>query len=111
MIAKEPFVAALNVIIKRQEIRDQLHKPLIEMGIEIGADPLEDAMVTLLDASLDLQQPPEGGMVGWWLYDCSSDRVKGKPTFMRLGADVITASTPEELYDMIVAYDKYMGDE
>ena len=107
MIAKEPYVAALKEILKRQAARDKLHKPLAELGIDISSDPLEDAMVTLMDAALNMPDMPTGGFTSWWLYDCSMSRGKGIPTKLRLDDRELTAGTPEELYDMAVAYSKY----
>lgn len=107
MIAKEPYVAALKEILKRQEARDKLHKPLGDLGIDISADPLEDAMVTLLDAALCIQDLPKNGFTSWWLYDCCMSRDKGVAPELILGTQKLTASTPEELYDMAVAYSEY----
>lgn len=109
MIAKEPFVAALNAILERERHRDASHKHLEAIGIEILADPLEDAMVTLLDAALEADVPKGHEFVSWWLYDCSRerDKKKGKGPFMKLGRKKLYARTPEQLYDMVVAYKSF----
>jgi len=108
MIAKEPFVAALNAILERERHRHASDKHLEALGIEIMADPLEDAMVTLLDASLEADVPRGHEFVSWWLYDCSREReVKGKGPFMQLGKKKLYAKTPEQLYDMVVAYKSF----
>lgn len=109
MIAKEPFVAALNAILERERHRHESHKHLEALGIEILADPLEDAMVTLLDTGLEANVPRGHEFVSWWLYDCSRERDKqnSKGPCMQLGRKKFYAKTPEQLYDMVVAYKNY----
>lgn len=105
MIAKEPFVAALNAILERERHRHASRKHLEAIGIDIIADPLEDVIVTLLDAALDADVPKAHEFVSWWLYDSSRTREgKGKGPFIKIGKKKHYAKTPEQLYDAVVAY-------
>lgn len=111
MIAKEPFATAVRALLDRQKHRDEVYRPLQKLGIDITSDPMEDAMVDLLDASLCLTNPPAGGLVSWWLYDCSF-MVKDKGhAIMPLGDTEHIVGNPEELYDLAVAYNNYQSQQ
>ncbi|KAA0888727.1 hypothetical protein [Oryzomonas rubra] len=103
MISKQEFVKALNAILAREALRNKIDNDMAGIGIGIIADPLEDALVDVLDATLDLNHPPKDGIVSWWLYECSAvtaPRV-GKCS---IGDKDYTITTPEELYDYAMDY-------
>ena len=102
MIAKEPFVTALTAIIDRGKHKDDIYKGMQAIGIDIVSDPLEDAIVTLLDAALDIPQPPEEGFVSWFLSGTKM------PAVLHLNDTKHEARTPAELYDMAVAYKTHL---
>lgn len=106
MIPKDLFVKGMNCLLRQEELMDQLSDGLREMGLAFnGEDRREDLLVELLDAGLDLDLPPShGGMVSWWLYDCSRDRKIGAGGHVMIAGRSYRITTPEELYDFAVAY-------